>query len=83
MISGIGLTSVPAAAIAAHFVEQDSGGKQEGLEDRLDRIERILAQLVAASADEGQTTATDEARTATDERRGTAPGAPPRSDSRG
>ena len=46
MFAGIGLVATLAAAIAAHFVEQDDAEDQATIEAKLDRIERLLGQII-------------------------------------
>jgi voltage-gated potassium channel len=49
MLVGIGFLSVLTAAIASYFVKTDTGGSNEVLQ-RLDRIEKALLELRAASS---------------------------------
>jgi voltage-gated potassium channel len=53
MLLGIGLTSTLAASIAAYFVGQDEGPGLKDLARRMDRIEKLLEQLVEDGAATG------------------------------
>lgn len=46
MFAGIGLVATLAAAIAAHFVEQDDAEDQATVEAKLARIERLLERII-------------------------------------
>jgi voltage-gated potassium channel len=48
MITGIGLVGVLSATVASYFVEQRAGQDMTELHQRLDRIEGLLAQVLAA-----------------------------------
>jgi len=48
MITGIGLVGVLSATVASYFVEQRAGQDMTELTGRLDRIENLLAQVLAA-----------------------------------
>jgi hypothetical protein len=45
MLSGIGLVATLAASISAYFVQQDKLAEAKTIEDRLERIERLLDRL--------------------------------------
>ena len=49
MLVGIGLVGTVTATVASYFVEQDQQKTTVELEQRLDRIERMLEQLLGAS----------------------------------
>lgn len=51
MFVGIGLIGVITATVASFFVEEGADRDKSQLEARLDRIEAMLAKLLAASAD--------------------------------
>lgn len=48
MLMGIGLTATLAASVAAYFVHQDRGGELAEVVERLERLEKLLAQPVSA-----------------------------------
>lgn len=50
ILSGVGLFSTLAASIAAYFVEQEEGERLRSIEQRLDRTEALLRQLVEATS---------------------------------
>jgi voltage-gated potassium channel len=54
MLTGIGLVGVLSATIASYFVGQQSGQDMNELNQRLDRIEAMLAKLVPDEPSEGR-----------------------------
>jgi voltage-gated potassium channel len=50
MFVGIGLIGVLTATVASYFVEETADDDRADLAERLDRIERMLSELVASSA---------------------------------
>ena len=47
MLAGIGLIGVLTATVASYFVEEHAGQEKAALDQRLDRIETMLAQALA------------------------------------
>ncbi len=58
MLTGIGLVGVLSASIASYFVGQQSGQDMTELNQRLDRIEAVLAKLVPAEPGQSENQAT-------------------------
>jgi hypothetical protein len=50
MITGIGLLGVLTATVASYFVEQSADQEKKELAERLDRIETMLAEVLASKA---------------------------------
>ena len=48
MLAGVGLVSRLAASIVAHFVDQDDGDQLKHVEERLERMERVLGEISRA-----------------------------------